>query len=150
MSHGLVTMIYTQNEHRDKALALLDATENLSTTTNTQSSPQIVLSVHIGVDQKLRSIVYAIKNHFKKEDRFTGKIWEEINEYMTICIETRNYLNINSDQKMKLLHHTSVDGGKWMYRSSIPNKANSFVETCDILRQKFHSPTPQNHIRKNL
>lgn len=85
-SHGLDTRIYSDGEDQAKAIALLDAPAVFINAITSQPYPQTVSTIHVDVDQRECSVVYAITDRLKKKDRFSEKIVKDIDEFIVSYI----------------------------------------------------------------
>lgn len=81
-SHILVTTIYMTKKDRVKAVALHGAPALLIHAITPQPTSQTACTIHIDVDLREHSIVYATTNRFQMADCFDEKFGENINEFI--------------------------------------------------------------------
>lgn len=135
-------MIYLEEADTNRAFGFL---ENLATSTSTTlpstvptlvSTPTIS-TAYFNVDYNGQNIVYAFTNKLKKEDRFTGRIEEDFNEYIANYIDTCDDINVENGFRLKYLLNILYGEAERMYQYSIQSIAKTCSEACDSLRNEY-------------
>ena len=91
-----------------------------------------------------------ISQRFKKEDRFTGKIGEDINEYFENYELAAEDYSVSSTQKHRYLHNLFEEEAKRFYRSEVQTDSLSYEDARLKMEKEFNSFTRQNRVRQYL
>ena len=148
IAYGLVDIFFTDVPYRIIANANLSAYHSSSTSPsvnhgNQSSQP----SSHLSMDSK---IAHNIASRFKREERYFGRIGEDINEVVDKCCDAADDYNLNEDQKLRYFHNVFDGEAKRFYRTSIAGTQLSFDSAVQRMLQEFNSITRQNRVRKLL
>ena len=130
------------------------ANANLSTYHSSSTSPSVnhsnqssQPSSHLSMDSK---IAHNISSRFKREERYSGRIGEDINEVVDNYCDAADDYNLNEDQKLRYFHKVFDGEAKRFYRTSIAGTQVSFDSAVQRMLQEFHSIPRQNRVRKLL
>lgn len=104
-SGGLVNMIYLEEADKSRTFAL---SENPSTSISTTLPLTFYVRIYSSyfnhrLQRRLKGtkLVHGITKQLKKEDRFTGKIGEDVNEYIANYIDICNDINVHNDLQLE-------------------------------------------------
>lgn len=148
IAYGLVDMFFTDVPDRIIANANLSANHSSSTSPSVNHSNQSSQPTsHLGMDSK---IAHNIASRFKREERYSGKIGEDINEVIDNYCDAADDYNLNEDQKLRYFHNVFDGEAKRFYRTSIAGSEGSFDSAVRRMLQEFNSITRQNRVRKLL
>ena len=111
------------------------------------SSPTPGTMSNVTSDQKL---AHNVASRFKREDRYTGKIGEDINEVINNYCETASDYELSTDQMLKYFHNEFDGEAKRFFRSNVVNHANTFETACQLMQNEFNSITRPNRVRQLL
>ena len=97
-----------------------------------------------------RHIAHNLSNRFRKDDKFTGKLGEDIDEFIANYDDAVSDFALSGIQQLKYFHLVFDGEAKQFYRRNIANKADSYEIACSLMRNEYNSFTRQNHVRKFL
>ena len=150
---GLPSMIYNNEADREFALNSL---RNQTTTSNQSSNTHISLeegiqnTLSIGETSAGR-LAHNMATRFKMaDDKFSGKLDENLTEYLNNYMDASNDYGLRSQQQFNYLHHLFDGEAKRFLRSNVMASCNSFSEACSLMQQQFNSLTRQSRVRKHL
>ena len=95
-------------------------------------------------------MAHNIASRFKREERYSGKIGENINEVIDNYCHAADDYNLNEDQKLRYFHNIFDGEAKRFYCTSIAGTQASFDAAVQRMLQEFNSITRQNRVRKLL
>lgn len=149
IAYGLVDMFFTDIPDRIVANANLSASHSASTSpsinnSNQSSQPQ---SSHLSLDSK---IAHNIASRFKREERYSGKIGEDIKEVIDNYCDAADDYNLSDEQKLRYFHNIFDGEAKRFYRTSVAATTFTFNTSVQRMLQEFNSITRQNRVRKLL
>ena len=117
IAYGLVDMFFVDVPDRIIANASLSACHSSSTSPSVNHSNQFSQPTsHLSMDLK---IAHSIASRFKREERYSGKIGEDINEVIDNYCDAAGDSNLNEDQKLRYFHNVFDGEAKRFYRTSI-------------------------------
>lgn len=151
--YGLPSMIY--NNETDCELAL-NSLRNQTKTSNQSSNTHISLeegiqnTLSIG-ERSAGRMAHNMATRFKMaDDKFSGKLDENLTEYLNNYMDASNDYGLTSQQQFNYLHHLFDGEAKRFFRSNVMSSCNSFAEACSLMQQEFNSLTRQSRVRKHL
>lgn len=97
-----------------------------------------------------RKVAHNIAIRFKKDEKFSGKIGEDINEFIAFYMETAVDDELSSTKKLKYFHNLFDQEGRRYNRNYVQHNCHKFEEACIKLQDDFSSIARQNVIRKYL
>ena len=143
ISHGLVNMIYVDNTDRILANQSLISPPPGSTQGSQQSFPQTNEAPN-------SKIAHNISSRFKKDDRYTGKIGEDIQEAINNYRDCAEDFHLGDEQMLRFFHNIFDGEAKRFYRSHVIQRATDFNSAASLMVKEFNSLTRQNRVRKLL
>jgi len=103
-----------------------------------------------GAEGNERKLAQSLSSLFRREDRFSGKVGEDINEFINSYSEACLDFEMNATQKLKFFHRIFEGEAKTFYRNNIAHKVGSFNEAIVVMRNEYSSIARQNRVRKFL
>ena len=100
--------------------------------------------------QDERRLANNLSSRTQKEDRFSGKIGEDIMQFLAEYDDLSKDFALSEDQKLKYFHLIFDDQAKRYYRESIANSVSTFKEARDMLVKHYNSPTRRDQVRTHL
>lgn len=97
-----------------------------------------------------RKIAHNMAVRFKKDDKFSGKIGEDVNEYIFNYKEAAIDYELSTDQMLKYFHNLFDGEAKSFYRHHVQTYCTSFEEASTKIQLEFNSIARQNRVRKYL
>lgn len=157
--HGLPKMLYTSEDERTMAMSLLDFMSAMPHSTNSHGTScdsnrtQPLNQNGYGAQMNDRTdntrLAHNVATRFKKEDRFSGDINEDIKEYLSGYEDVALDYNLTEAQKLAYLHNM-LRGEAKIYYKSIKLNCRSFEDAREKLITKYSDIIRQNRIRKTL
>ena len=145
-AYGLVDMFFVDVPDCIIANANLSACHSSSTSSSVNHSNQSSQPTsHLSMDSQ---IAHNIASRFKREERYSGKIGEDINEVIDNYCDAADDYNLNEDQKLRYFHNVFDSEAKRFYCTSIAGTQASFYSAVQRMLQEFNSITPQNRVSK--
>jgi hypothetical protein len=87
---------------------------------------------------------------FKTEQKFTGKLGEDLTEHINNFMDAASDYNLTPQQKLDYMHHLFEGEANRFYRSNVVSTCANFVEAVSMMQGEFNSLTRQNRVRKHL
>jgi hypothetical protein len=140
ITYGLVTMLYESESDCDTALALLRSAQ-LSTSDNATNAYS---------SEPSNKIAHSMATRFKAEQKFAGKLGEELSEYISNNKDAANDYNLSAKQKLDYMHRVLDGKAKRFYREKILLSCATFAEATGMMQEEFNSLPRQSRVRKLL
>lgn len=91
-----------------------------------------------------------MSNRFKENDKYNGKLGENLSEAISNYREACRDYELTLDQRLAFLHHLFGGDAKRFFRERVEGRATSYAEAVAMMQSEFNSLTRQNRIRKHL
>jgi hypothetical protein len=133
----------------DTALSLLRNAH--SSTSDAVSSGSAVNNITPAYSSEPSSkIALTMATRFKADQKFTGRLGEDLTNYISNYMDAANDYNISEKQKLDYMHHVLDGEAKRFYREKILSSCATFAEASSIMQEEFNSLTRHNRVRKHL
>jgi phage-related protein len=106
-------MLYNSQSDRTAALTLL---RNAASTSVDATSPNVGDGNDNSHSEPASKIAHSMATRFKIEQKFTGKLGEDLTEYISNYMDAANDYNLTNQQKMDFMHHLLDGEAKRFYR----------------------------------
>ena len=138
ISHGLVNMFYVDPSDQNLAIQNLAPPQvsNSVHHSRASSSPTQGTMSNVASYQKL---AHNVASHFKREDRYTGKIGEEINEFINNYCDAVSDYGLSTEQMLKYFPNVFDREAKRFFRSNVINNLTKEADHA-ILSQPNDDP----------
>jgi hypothetical protein len=140
-------MLYNSQSDRTAALTLL---RNAASTSVDATSPNVGDGNATSHSEPASKIAHSMATRFKIEQKFTGKLGEDLTEYISNYMDAANDYNLTNQQKMDFMHHLLDGEAKRFYREKVLSSCTNFAEATAMMQAEFNSLTRQNRVRKHL
>ena len=137
ISHGLVSMLYVDDTDRMLANQGLTSSASGSTQGSHQSFPPTIEAPN-------SKISHNISSRFKKEDRYTGKIGEDIHDEINSYRDCAQDFHLSDEQMLRFFHNVLDGEAKRYYRSHVIQHAQGFNSATLLMVNEFNSLKRQN------
>lgn len=97
-----------------------------------------------------RRLAHNISQRFKKDDKFTGKLGENLQDFLNNYEEACIDYSFTPEQKLKYLHNLFEGEAKAFYREHVFTVCHSYPEACNTLLAKFNNISRQIRVRQYL
>ena len=87
---------------------------------------------------------------FKNQDKFTGKLGEDLTEHINNYIDAAQDYNLDQTNKLAFFHNIFDGEPKRFYREEVGNRCGNFGQACQVMQDEYNSITQQKRIRKYL
>jgi hypothetical protein len=140
-------MLYNSQSDRTAARTLL---RNAASTSVDATSPNVGDGNATSNSEPASKIAHSMATRFKIEQKFTGKLGEDLTEYISNYMDATNDYNLTNQQKMDFMHHLLDGEAKRFYREEVLSSCTNFAEATAMMQAEFNSLTRQNVVRKHL
>ena len=101
-------------------------------------------------ENEMRRIAHSIALRFRNDDKFSGKLGEDLNEAINLYLDAANDYELNQEQRLKYFHTIFEGEARRFYRLKVSKRVPTFSEACVKMRTEFKRITRQNRVRKYL
>ena len=98
----------------------------------------------------MRRIAHNIALRFRNDDKFSGKLGEDLNEAINLYLDAANGYELNQEQRLKYFRNIFEGEARMFYRLNVSKRVQTFADACVKMRTEFNSITRQNRVRKYL
>lgn len=102
-----------------------------------------------GLDTDIQG-AHSMGTRWTKEDKFSGKLVEDLNEAINFYTDATNDYELFRGQKLKYFHNVFNGEARSFYCPRVETNAHSFAEASYMMRDKRNSVVRQNRVRKLL
>jgi Zinc knuckle len=96
------------------------------------------------------NIAHSMATRLKADQKFTGKLGEDLTEFISTYMDAANDYYLFSKQKLDHMHHLLDGEAKRFYREKMLSSCATFAEATSMMQEEFNSLTRQNRVRKHL
>lgn len=95
-------------------------------------------------------IAHNVALRFKNQEKFTGKLGEDLTENISNCIDAAQDYKLDQTNKLAFFHNIFDGKAKRFYREKAKGRCGTFEQASQILQDEYNSVTKQNRIRHYL
>lgn len=142
-------MFLTGEEDREVAVAKMNSLN--SPTPQQSNSANNGYSTNYSYDESTRKLAHNMVSRFKRDNRVTGKLGDDINEAINNYIDGAVHYQLNQKHEFKFLHKLFDGDAKRFYRDKALNqRITSFAEASVIMKEEYNITTRQKRVQKML
>lgn len=97
-----------------------------------------------------RKIAHSIAQRFKRDERFTGKLGEDINEFLSNYNEAALDYNLSQSQKFRYVHNLFDGEAKRFFRDQVFPQCDNYPSAAAQMIAEYNNITRQNRVRQYL
>lgn len=151
LTYGLAVSFFTCEEDREYALQQLKSLRAHPGAAEPRANVEVPVVHNPAREQENeRRIAHNMSQRFKREEKFSGKLGEDILEYLKTYEEACMDYKLSEPQVLQYLHNLFDGESKRFYREKVAPSANNYGQAKNFLVRNYSSPSRQNRIRQFL
>lgn len=148
---GLANCFLEDEDGKTYAFSIVD---NLRNDTPTPSGQTCVITQMTDTSRNdndsERKLAHSLSQRFKKEERFTGKLGENIEEYFDNYKTASEDYALTEQQKFRYLHNLFDEDAKRFYRTNVQYISLSYNEARTKMENEYNIITRQSRVKQYL